>query len=159
MAFSINAMFDNNDAVRVLSAIGSRIGSIKDREEKYVKALSARVVRDVEQHFRDESDEHGHWTAWSDAYDAHMKRIGKGGNKILQNSGRLKNSFKPQHWRKGSGTIIWYNNAQTKGGFPYAAAHNVGGPKLPQRKFMWVSESAMKDISAITARFIMSGDV
>ena len=162
MAFDITAMFESSAAIDVLKSISSRIGSIKNRDEKYVKMLSARIVRDVDDHFREESDEHGAWTAWSDAYAAHRERSKKRGAKrgpaMLKMTGHLKRSFKPQSWRKGSGTIVWFNNAQTKGGFPYAAAHNIGGPQLPQRKFMRVSDTAMKDISAITTRFILSGD-
>lgn len=47
-----------------------------------------------------------------------MKELGKGGNKILQDSGRLRNSFKPQNYRSVSEGILWFNNAQTKSGFP-----------------------------------------
>jgi phage gpG-like protein len=31
-------------------------------------------------------------------------------------------------------------------GFPYAEAHDKGGPKLPQRKFMWLSKEGMEKI-------------
>lgn len=50
--------------------------------------------------------------------------------------------------------ILFYNNAKVKGtGFPYAYAHdNDTEPRsrLPQRKFMWLSDEGMEKLIGVT---------
>jgi phage gpG-like protein len=114
---------------------------------KEFSAIVASVVfADIMDHFAKESGPSGKWTAWSKIYAQHMQRTGKQGNLILQDSGRLRQSFTPTNWRNDRGGIVFYNNAKTKSGFPYAAAHDTGGPKLPKRQFMWLSPTGMVKI-------------
>ena len=87
-----------------------------------------------------------------------MRRIGKQGNNILRDERRLERTFTAHgetSWRGVAGGIVFFNNAKTKNGFPYAAAHNVGGPKLPKRRFMWLSAQGRKDIMRDTMKFIV----
>jgi hypothetical protein len=84
-----------------------------------------------------------------------MDKRGKGGNKILQDTGKLKQNFKPNHYRSSSKGLYWYNDAVTKSGFPYAYAHDEGGDQLPKRDFMWLSDDALEEVGNQTLQFLL----
>lgn len=132
----------------------------KDIEErkKFGDVVSPAVYDDVIDHFRNEEGEKGGWQAWSKSYAEHMQRIGKGGNLILQDSGRLRQWFKPSSWRGTSDGLLFYNNAKTKKGFPYAYAHDTGGPQLPQRGFMWLSGAGVDRMIQIVQGWLADGE-
>lgn len=110
--------------------------------------ISANVFRDIMAHFDQEEGPGGEsWAGWSEIYSEHMAKTGRAGNKILQDRGRLRQSFTPTNYKTVTGGVVFYNAARTSEGFPYAAAHNEGGRKLPQREFMWLSEVAMEEIA------------
>ncbi len=153
----VEIKFDSKAAEKWFSGIQKGVDRAGDAHKDYVDAISAFVVADVTRHFEDERGAKGPWKRWSDIYASHMARIGKGGNQILQDTGRLKNSFKPTNYTVGKGQVTWYNDAKTKKGFPYAYAHDEGGPILPKRDFMWLSDDAMKKISSITMAYILGG--
>jgi hypothetical protein len=100
-------------------------------------------------HFKKEEGPDGKWKPWSDAYKQAMEKAGYGGNKILQFSGRLRQNFKPSSYRKDAKGILWFNDAQTKGAFPYAAFHDE------TREFMWASPKAIDQICEQTLAFMM----
>ena len=126
-----------------VKAFMTRLGKNVKDQRKIAKVTSPIVFKDVIQHFEKEKGETGRWKPWSASYRKHMNAIGKGGNKKLQDSGRLRQSFLLRNFRTTKDFIVWYNAAKTKKGFPYAAAHDRGGPQLPQRQFMWASKKAM----------------
>jgi phage gpG-like protein len=117
-------------------------------------SFGAVVYRDVIDHFTKEMGPLSKWKEWSPSYRKQLKRQGRAGNKILQYSGKLRQSFVPSFFRTQKNKIIWFNPAKTKGGFPYAAAHDTGGPKLPQREFMWVSDKTLEVLAKISLDFI-----
>ena len=127
----------------------------KDGGRAYAAALSSVVFADVISHFEQETGSEGPWDPWSKVYADHMGKIGKGGNKILQDTGRLRQAFLPTNYRKVSEGILWFNPAKTKSGFPYAYAHNEGGPKLPQRDFMYLSDEATDRIAEVTLNYVL----
>lgn len=149
------AEFDDAEVREFLSDISAKTASIKGAKKEYAGLLSAIVYQDVIQHFEKEQGSGGPWAKWSESYRESMEKRGRAGNKILQDSGRLKNSFLPKNYRQTSGGILWFNPAKTKTGFPYAAAHDEGGPKLPQRDFMWLSNQAMDKIEIQTLQFLL----
>jgi len=155
----LQALFDDKQVRDFIKLVSKNIDEIKGRVPKYVGLLSALVFKDVMDHFQKEAGPEGSWKDWSDIYAAHMVKIGRGGNKLLQYYGRTRNSFMPTNYRKHSQGIMWFNNAQTSKGFPYAQAHNEGGRtsgRPPQREFMWLSDKAMDDISEQTLAFLVS---
>lgn len=113
------------------------------KRKQFGDVIAPTIYGDIMEHFEKESGPDGRWKAWSVMYTKHMKSIGKGGNKILQDKGRLRQSFTPSKWKAKPEGILFVNAAKTKGGFPYAAAHDIGGPKLPKRSFMWLSSKGM----------------
>ncbi len=118
------------------------------------KVSSPIVYTDVIKHFEQERGFKGKWKRWSIGYAKHMAKKGKSGNKVLQDTGRLRNSFLPTNNRVSKKAILWFNAAKTKNGFPYAAAHDIGGPQLPQRSHMWLSKTALDKISNSYLKFI-----
>jgi hypothetical protein len=114
------------------------------------------VFQDINQHFERQEGSKGPWEKWSASYAKYMQSIGRGGNKILQYSGKLRQNFKPTDFKSVSNGILWFNDARTKDGYPYAAGHDKGtaaGKK--QRDFMWLSDKAMDKISQQTLQFMI----
>jgi len=151
------ATFDGTEAQRWLEEILSRSRN-PEQLKNVVASFSTIIYRDVMEHFKNEEGPDGPWKAWSKSYTRHMNAIGRGGNKILQFDGRLRQNFRPTQVRKTDKSLTWYNDAKTSTGFPYAQAHNEGGPKLPQREFMWASEKALDHIAAVVWDEVLAGD-
>ncbi len=156
---SAEAVLENEEITEFLASIGKKLKTIKNGEAKYAALLSSIVYRDVNDHFEKESGPDGKWTHWSFLYTVQMEKRGKGGNKILQDSGRLRNNFKPTNFKSSNEGPIWFNDATTKGGFPYAYAHNEGDGNLPQRQFMWFSGNAVEKMAEQTLQFMIDEDI
>lgn len=155
MAEKAIAEFNNAEVVEFFKNIDKRLKDVKDGKKKFIGLLSAIVYGDVIRHFEDEKGSDGPWKKWSASYTNKMKENNKAGNKILQDTGRLRNSFKPSNARKVSAGIVWFNPGKTKTGFPYAFAHDTGGPVLPKRDFMWLSDEATDKIAEQTLQFMI----
>jgi phage gpG-like protein len=179
---SIDLQFSSAQAEKFLKAIKKNREAIKNRETIWVDSIGVYVLQDIMDHFKKEEGPSGGWPAWSTSYagavaghfafrrfgnrtvrlDPHqMEEYGikppRKPGKMLQATGRLRNSFTEGRWRKNSVGIEWYNPAKTRSGFPYAYAHNEGGDRLPQRRFMWLSDKALNKIAQVTAAFL-AGD-
>lgn len=145
---------DDAKARKFLKGLSKKAKQFSDKDRAVVGFLSSVVFRDIMTHFENEQGPDGRWQPWSPSYREFMSRIGKGGNKILQDRGRLRGNFKPTSVRDTRQGLLWFNNAKTSKGFPYAGAHNAGGPKLPQRQFMWISNKALDKIEKQMVRFL-----
>lgn len=128
-----------------------------EKQKEFIAIAAIAFSKDYAEHFSKSAGPEGRWKPWSDAYREHMKAIGKSGNNILIDTGRLRQSFTPSNARSQKDGVLFYNEAKTKGGFAYAAAHDEGGGKLPQRKFMWLSDKAMDDISRQVGVWLAEG--
>jgi phage gpG-like protein len=148
--FTIN----DKEAQEFIKKAIKKVDQIKQGERSFASAVSAIVFSDIMGHFKQQQGSLGPWKPWSKIYASHMDKIGKGGNQILQDTGRLRQSFLPTNYRTTSEGILWFNPARTKSGFPYAAAHDEGGPKLPKRDFMWISDDAKDRIEDVTLKFL-----
>lgn len=177
------AEFDNAEVRDFLKDMDSRLKKIEGGAKEFIGVLSAIVYRDVNSHFEKEQGSGGPWAKWAKSYQdsiagkVFFRTIGnrvvqfntanmenpppppRAPGKKLQDDGTLKNSFKPTNARKTSGGILWFNNAATKSGFPYAYAHDEGGPKLPKRDFMWLSDQAQENIAKQTLQFMIEKGV
>lgn len=152
---SFEAVLEDSDIKEFIKNLDKNLKTVENGKQEYIGLLSAIVFKDLIKHFENESSPEGKWKPWSKIYKEHMEVRGKGGNKILQDTGRLRQSFKPTKWRKVSNGILWFNNAKTSKGFPYAFAHNEGGKRLPKREFMWLSNSSINEISEKTLAFML----
>ena len=155
MAFSGEIEFKDEQLKKALNGLSKNLQSVKDGKPKFLALMSSVVFRDVQDHFKKEEGPGGKWQHWSFFHTVNMERIGKGGNLILQDNGKLRQNFSKSSVRADSNGITWFNNAKTKNGFPYAAAHNEGGGRLPARPFMWASDKAIKDMSDNMLGFIL----
>lgn len=149
--------FQDEQLRELLSGYLANFKLIQNGYIRYQQLLSAIVYPDIINHFEKQSGPMGKWTRWSDSYKIQMARLGKENNLILQDSGRLRQNFKPQSVRTTKEGILWFNDAKTKKGFPYAFAHNEGGPKLPKREFMWLSDDAMEKVEEQSIQFFFEG--
>ena len=159
MAFSGEIEFDDEEIRKFFNNFKKRLKAVDNGEKKFAALLSAIVYGDIMDHFKKEEGPQGKWPAWSKIYREHMDKIGQGGNNLLQFSGRLRQNFLPTSVRTTKDNIEWFNNAKTKKGFPYAAAHNEGGSKLPKRNFMWASDNAVERMAKNTLGFILDEGV
>lgn len=148
--------FDSEEVQKLLNDITSRYQKIEEKDKVVVDLLSLIVFRDVIKHFELESGPDGKWPEWSNSYRKKMANIGKLSNKKLQDTGRLRQSFTEKEYRIESDAIVWFNPAKTSKGFPYAYAHDTGGPILPQREFMWLSNSALKEFESQIIKYLES---
>jgi phage gpG-like protein len=142
-------------AQKFLEKAMKKVQEAKDSGRAFAMALSAVVFQDIIDHFENEEYLPLPTAPWSQLYRKLQDARGKGGNKLLQDSGRLRQSFLPTNYRKVGEGIVWFNPARTEDGFPYAFAHNEGGPKLPQRTFMWTSDEASEKIAEVTLNFVL----
>lgn len=158
--YETQAVLDDARVRKFLNEIVGNAKKLNDRHRQAIGIISAIVYRDVMDHFDKARGPDGPWPKWSESYRDFMLKLGKGGNKLLIDTGRLRLSFapsgKPLSRIVGDG-IVFYNPAKTAKGFPYAAAHDTGGPKLPQRQFMWLSQEATDNMSNQLLQFLMGG--
>jgi len=141
---------EDASAKKWMTRLERKVSDVKDGKRQFAAILSPRVFRDVMKHFEEERGPRGRWKAWSDTYAEHMERIGKGGNKILQDTGRLRQGFTPARFRNVSEGILWYNPVG------YARRHDEGdGGRTPARSFMWLSTDAKQDLSSITLKYLL----
>lgn len=148
MADAAEINFDSASWDASLKKIRNKWKDIESRKT-FGGIIAVSVYQDIIKHFDMEEGPKGAWQAWSHAYEKHLKTIGRSGNKILQFSGRLRQSISPTAHRATSEGILFYDNAKTKSGFPYAQAHDEGGStkgRPPQRKFMWLSSRGMSNV-------------
>ena len=154
MAVDGYAIFDGKEAEEFLGSLRAKYQSVQQGSKALAGVLAAPVFVDIVGHFEDEKGPDGAWSPWSAIYSEHMNKIGKGGNKLLQDSGRLRQAYMISNHRATADGIVFYNPAKTKGGFAYAQAHDEGGEKMPSRKFMWLSDSAMESVAEQTLKWM-----
>lgn len=143
----VELKFDSAEAKKFLSDITNGVRSVAKLKKAFVDAVGANVYADIIDHFEKEEGQDGKWQAWSEIYAERMKATGKGGNKILQDTGRLRNSISANKRRIVTDGIEWYSNIE------YAARHNDGLSGMPQREFMWLSDSRQDAIAEIALAF------
>lgn len=156
MGYSLEAELSDREVTEFLDKIKSKFGDMKSGSDFFGRLISPLVFRDIMAHFDQEEGSDGQWQGWSRIYSEHMAMIGKSGNKILQDSGRLRQSFMPGNYKPIEGGVMFFNNASVDG-FPYAAAHNEGGGRLPKRDFMWLSDIAMEETGQMVLNWLAEG--
>ena len=159
--------FEDKTVRDFLSNMQKRLKGIENGEKKYAAVLAVHVFADIINHFREQEGSDGPWKEWSPSYKKYMERIEKSGNNILQWTGRLRNNIgktanemNNTRTRITGNTFTWFNNAKVgRKNFPYAAAHDAGGPILPKRDFMWLSDEAAEKMAKDTLAFMLDEGV
>jgi len=150
--------FNDKKMKKVLKGMVDNAKDIKTNDKKFWSIMSAIAFADVLDHFEKEKGPGGKWQAWSDIYATRMAKIGKGGNKILQDTGRLRQSTQlaDTNSRRKKGQLV-FNPAKTSDGKPYALDHDLGEGGMPQRQFMWLSLKALNKMSKALSVYIVKG--
>lgn len=141
--------FESEEWSRIIKRIRRKWDDIRKRKE-FGGIVSIAAYKNIDQHFKDESGPDGKWQKWSTAYENHLKKIGRGGNKILQFKGNLRKSILPENgkFRSNASGVLLYS------AIPYANRHDEGTDGMPQRKFMWVSDKAIDSILDQTLKWL-----
>lgn len=159
----VYAEFDDKQVREFIKRLRKKLEGVKDGDKKYMGLLSAIVFADVMDHFKKQQGPDGNWKPWSKIYKEHAEKEGKiESANMLKWTGYLRNNFKPTDWRIEKEGPLWFNNAVTKSGFPYAFAHdNDKEPRtrLPRRSFMWLSDQALDKIEVQTLAFMLEEGV
>jgi phage gpG-like protein len=110
------------------------------------KEIAVKMWREQMDHFDKESDEYGEWQPLKASTIAQRK---KGYAKILQDTGRLKNSITYGADKKG---------AWVKDGVNYGIYHNSDEPrnKLPKRKFLFITDEFAEQMKELFESRIMA---
>lgn len=153
----VEIKFDSKKALQFFDTMAKNLSDITEKQKLYVNSISPFVFRDYIEHFDKEMGPTGRWKSWSAVYRERQIKRGKGSNKILQDNGRLRNTFKATNYRKAPEGVLWFNDAKTAKGFPYAAAHEDGDGNLPKRSFMWLTQKAIDNIAKTTVAFLTRG--
>ena len=165
----LSAQFNNKKLSDYIDNLHNNSKRINKRAKDYAKSISPIIFADVMKHFNDAPmgvatgttfiDAFGTpvpWGGWSDSYRTFMFKIGKGGNKVLQDTGRLRQSFKPSKFRTSKVGVEWFNNAKTDSGFPYAAFFDEEAEnKEDLRPFMWLSLKALELVQVATLDYML----
>jgi len=106
------------------------------------KKISIVMFKDVMEHFNREEGPSGKWLKFLNPKTGQRQDIrpyGRGGNKLLQDTGRLKNSII---------SISTNEGAEVGTNVVYAPTHQFGNKNrnIPQRMFLWLSEKAETEI-------------
>lgn len=149
MAIGFSAELKDKEIQGFLNKITTNLEKIDGNKHKQLLSAFGTIAQgDFFKHFDAHRGPDGAWKAWSRLYAERQKKLGKSQPaNILRDKGTLRNSFKPRQYEVDSAGILFYNNAETKSGFPYAYAHDNddgGRTRLPQRKFMWLSSDALE---------------
>ncbi len=151
------AQFKDKKVQRLLKKINKNLDAIEDRKPEFIKAISPFVFKDIIDHFDKQEGFDGPWKKWSASYQKAISGNSppRKPGRILLDNGSLRQRIKPTSVRKHKDGLLWFNNAKTKTGFPYAYAHDNDQDTrstLPMRSFMWISRNALGKISKITIK-------
>jgi phage gpG-like protein len=166
MADAAEFTFESEQWQRIIKRLQKKWDSIASGNDQIRREFSgivaAVVYGDIVDHFKQEKGPDGAWVEWSKSYQEHLNKIGRGSNNKLVFDAKLINRITPEQskeaiHRNTNQGILFYNNAKTKSGYPYAAGHDQGGSvkgRPPQRKFMWLSDKGMNRIVNNVSRWL-----
>lgn len=153
MPAHLEATLEAEELIKWVNRVNRKTKDAIQIKEKFAALLSAITFGDIVEHFAQEQGPDGKWARRSYKYEQYLNKIGRGGNKILQFSGRLRQSFDKSgntaetgHKVRGS-DIGWYNRVE------YAWWHDEGAPVT--RPFMWLSDKAVEKMTDQTLTFIL----
>lgn len=175
--------FDDIRMRKFLKRITEKGKAAAQHREEFATLIKASIFADIMDHFDKESGPDGKWEPYSFSYEGailgefHFRKIAGrtvmlGGpdpnpqsgkmkkrdlGQLLRDGGDLRQSIQPKTGKHKAGRsgIMYFTDQKTKSGFPYAAAHNIGGKKLPRRRFMWLSKKAKEKILKETLQWML----
>jgi len=141
-------VFKDREVKEFLNELSKNVNKVEKRAKAVWGILAGRAYADVIDHFEKESGPNGKWKP--------IKRLGQ----ILQDKGTLR-----------GGITLATNKSDIKRGVllfdavPYAKTHDEGLTvktkyttfKMPMRKFFWISDKALNNMSEDILNFLMKG--
>ena len=143
------------DAEKVLADLKGMAARAAHPKQFYATSKAV-LHRDVMAHFSAEEGPEGAWKDWSPG-TVKARQRGRGGSKILQGSGIMRGSIRPESQEK---------NARVFTNLIYAGVHNRGFPgpdslgrmlNIPKREFMWLSQAGLRTLEQMGLRFLRDG--
>lgn len=144
---TVEVTFEYREIQEYLAGVSEKAESIRRRSRPFLDAFSPIIMRDLAAHFDSESGPDGLWAPWSRRYRRFMESIGKGGNKILQDTGRLRRGIRIKPDTEG---IVLYNDVV------YAGVHQQGGRRIPARPYLWLSDGAEEALAELALSYLES---
>lgn len=102
-----------------------------EAQKKFLKLASTAIFKDIAKNFEAEKDSGNQkWKRfkWPDGKIRNQRPTRRGGTKLLQDTGRLKNSVLP---------FVEKNAAGARTNLEYAVYHNEGTKRIPRREFAY----------------------
>lgn len=153
MGANVQAIFEGDEIGPFLDKLQDRFGDLNKGSKALGGIISSKVFGNIIKHFESETGPQGKWKEWSRAYADHMNKIGKGGNMILQDTGRLRQSITPAQGMQKiiAGGIMFYSPVV------YSGIHDQGSKErnMPQRQFMWLDDDALETIGDLALKWVV----
>lgn len=130
------------DGMKEARALFNRISQRMQNPNTAMEVIATKGWKDVIDHFQNEEGPGGTWPGLK-----YTRR--RGGNKVLQDTGRLRIS---NRWR-----VVGGDEAHVYNNVAYANYHNKGTSRIPQRKFMWISDKSKLSMIKTLLRWIAAG--
>lgn len=117
----------------------ARLLPAKVLQQQFRRSISALMYSDVISHFQSEKDSDGKtWDRWKNP-NPPPRRVPrrptrKGGSKMLQDTGRLRNSLVP---------FVRNDVSGVRTDVDYAVYHNEGTRNMPAREFLYLSDKVV----------------
>ena len=120
---------------------------VPEAQKKFFKLAAVAIYKDVIGHFEKERGPDGKWKRfkWPDGKIRNTRPTKRGGNKMLQDTGRLKGSIVP---------FVESGAAGARTNLEYAGFHNDGTSKIPKREFAYVDDATMTKLEDYLAQAI-----
>lgn len=110
--------------------------------------IATQMYRDVMDHFDKEMGPQSKWKQLSPiTIENRRKGKGRGSDKILQDTGLLRASIKPNNTK---------DSASVGTNLNYAEKHQYGYKNIPQRKFLWLSKAVLDLITKKVGKFYIA---
>ncbi len=153
-ALDVKVVLKAKRAQKAIRSLSDNIKKYKDKDREIWQLMQTIAFASTAKHFEREKGPKNKWESWSTVYAARMAKLGKSGNKILQDTGRLRNSIvfakSAADIQKG---VLLFNTV------PYSRAHDEGNPKgnLPARPFFYFNSGDLDNMAKQVLQFVGQG--
>jgi len=126
--------------------MGHLFSSLSDLRKPF-NIIKAKMHREIIKHFEEERGPDSRWERWHwRGRILNYRPYGRGGNKILQDTGRLKGGFA---WNLLPLEIRVFNEID------YASYHQFGTRRMVARPFLWFEDRSIENWANTVVNFIL----
>lgn len=141
------------DAKKALQLTGKTVDRMS-KNNTIMDVIAIMAWKGVLDNFKNEEGKKRPWPKWSKKLPNGTRKFystrpyGRGGSKLLQDTGLLRNSIRP---------ISKNNEAHVYTRTKYAGAHQFGTKNIPKRDFMWIAQKKINEMSRKFINWIVTG--